>query len=673
MKFTRILFILLLCSNLNSFGQVSPFGTGAVKNVTLGVLNNGSVVFPSNSGYGNGSYFPNPDDILTTYTFDLYIPPGYDGSEAYGLVTWINSGNGGGVIGSWTSVLNDKKLIWVGGDNIGNSVNINIRMGVAWAAVYKMLELYNIDQDRIYTAGRSGGARMANTLAYIYPEWIDASLPLCGGSFPQTVAQDYETQNPDGNYELIINFNQSKFDYIKTFNQKVAWMTSFNDFREGDIMNIYHNGAELNNMQSKFLERPGGHCATSGADFLDAVNFVEHSFSEDINDDFSSASPAEGSGYISQNVELGTNEMLLNSNTAIAQIKTKDVFNWKDPKGAIIKTKVSFDETNGSINNNKLHLGLWEYQNKTEYCSLEGNEISNTNAAILLSFDFSSENPMVDVTIRKNGVSEVNRVLFSGELSDWSTAEYLNIKYHLWNNELRIELSNHFVDGSIVATGAMLLDDKRSIRLRWNDIADSFWSATEWQNGAFLTLANESISSTTAAATTKIKSLECISEVPAAELTFTNLTVVNQSGNSLTATSGLTNYQWYLNGVLISGENSNTIMNAASGNYYATAIDSEGCLIISNIFDATTLSIGENEFDTSFKVYPNPSNDYFYVSVPKIDVEKVKIFDTLDRNITNVISLFIENSGLLKIDLSNQRAGLYLISVSGKTKILLKR
>ncbi|MFT4664256.1 MAG: hypothetical protein ACI8YQ_004089 [Polaribacter sp.] len=36
-----------------------------------------------------------------------------------------------------------------------------------------------------------------------------------------------------------------------------------------------------------------------------------------------------------------------------------------------------------------------------------------------------------------------------------------------------------------------LLDDMRSIQIRWNDIASDFWAETAWSDGAFLTLCTE--------------------------------------------------------------------------------------------------------------------------------------------------------------------------------------
>ncbi|MGK0391857.1 MAG: hypothetical protein ACI94Y_004624, partial [Maribacter sp.] len=342
MKKSYTLLSLFICFSIYLSAQPSPFGTGQITDQNIGQLDDPSVVVPSVSGYGFNGFFPDAQESLQDYNYDIYVPEDYDGTEEYGLVVFINSSNNGGFKSQWQPVLDDRKLIWIAGDDIGNPIFINIRMGVGMSAALRMQELFNIDTDRIYTSGNSGGARMAHNLAFIYPETFKGAMPSCGGSYIRQVDQDYETQQPDGNYEAIVNYPADYIDYLLPFDQRFANMTSYDDFREGDIMNIYHNGSEEDGLKGKFLETTGGHCSTTTEHFLDALNFVEHPFLEVIQENFDGITELP---FVVDNAVLAnSSSSLLMTHDAdnFAQIQSKDLFLWDDPMGAILETSIQF-------------------------------------------------------------------------------------------------------------------------------------------------------------------------------------------------------------------------------------------------------------------------------------------------------------------------------------------
>ena len=58
--------IIFLFFNLILLAQTSPWGTGIVNDINLGILEDNSVIFPSNSGYGNDqNFFP---DLINAFT-----------------------------------------------------------------------------------------------------------------------------------------------------------------------------------------------------------------------------------------------------------------------------------------------------------------------------------------------------------------------------------------------------------------------------------------------------------------------------------------------------------------------------------------------------------------------------------------------------------------------------
>ena len=119
--------------------------------------------------------------------FQMLVPDDYDGSEAYGLLVFIHPFDDidpdnprtfyASVI---ADVLAKHKLIWVSYDDAGNSVLPHKRMGLALDAVHNAAEQYNIDPERIYVSGMSGGGRMTCMTAIYYPQIFTGAVPIVG-------------------------------------------------------------------------------------------------------------------------------------------------------------------------------------------------------------------------------------------------------------------------------------------------------------------------------------------------------------------------------------------------------------------------------------------------------------------------------------------------------------
>jgi hypothetical protein len=661
-KFTKLLFISILCLQAQfTAAQISPWGTGAVNNQLIGSLDNSTVVFASQSGWGNYGYYPDPDTLLPTYTYDIYIPPAYDGTEPYGLVTFINSGNGGNMISQWQSVFDEKKLIYIGGDNIGNSINVNIRMGVAMAAVYRLKEVLNIDSTRIYTSGNSGGARMATVLAYTYPEWFFGSLPNCGSSYPQQVAQDYETQTPNGHYEYTIPFTAGDLTYIKSFDRRYAIMTAYNDFREGDIMNIYHNGMVPDGFKGKFLETPGGHCATTTQHFRDAVNFVEHPHITFVDDNFD-ATPTVGNGFKLKNTLNQNSTLVLNHNGAAkASAYSRDPFLWNEEKGSIFSTSVFCDSATYN-SNSKFHIGLMDFNNATLFCDNIGFEVIPFTSSIVTTIVYESTSPTLLVIIENPNQSIASDTIFQATFSDWYIADTIDIKYHLWNQEIRMEFGKHMDTPTISSAAANLLDDNRSIRINWESfgLSGSYWSATDWQDGTLLTLASESIDTN---ATSTFISIDHVNVISADTSNINPLipetVLITQNNNTLIAPTGMDTYQWYLDGVAIINDTTNTLQVSLNGDYTLSAYTGSICEVFSDTISMTIVSTFNIEQENKITIYPNPNQGAFSIHSNFNTPCDLEIYNSLGQ----IVLQTTINNATHQVVLNDKNKGIYFVKI----------
>ncbi len=476
---TLLLYLSLLLSALIS-AQPSQYGLGLLNNVSLDSLNQ-DTTYLSHVGE---SFVIN--DFLNNYTYNLFIPNSYDGTEAYGLITSIHAGNNGNIYNSWIPVLEEKKLILVAGNGIGNSIAVNTRIGVALAGALALEEQLNIDPNRIYTTGTSGGGRSASALMFFFPEIFKGMIPNCGATYLRRVDQDYETHQPNSHYEYIYPHTPAQLQYVKGFDPKLAYLTSFDDFREGDIMNIYHNGAEPDGFKAKFLEIPGPHCTTSEAHFRDGMNFLEHPHLPLVYHQFQNLSLNIGDGFIQDKVLINNSFVLNSLNDTSSTLKARNPLIWNDSKGAILRLDFDFRNTVPAANN-YLNLGIYDLSNSAIIQSDLSNNASDSTDLFLIRIVQDAAQPRAEVYLNNPSLGYQGDLLFSGRFTDWDTSTSQSLKVHFWKEEWRIEFASHFDNQSLsLNPDVKLLDDLRSVRIR--NEAGLFWDSTDFQSASMLAL-----------------------------------------------------------------------------------------------------------------------------------------------------------------------------------------
>ena len=172
------------------------------------------------------------DYDLANETFEVYVPPAYNGKEPYGLIVWVNAGPTGRVHQPWVDVLNKHKLIWVGANNSGNNRTGRIRLGLAVDAANYMPTAYNIDKDRVYVSGPSGGGRCSSMLGVAYPDYFTGgSYPIIGCDFyrPILVSGGGNTGKPAEYYPPGFKRPSGRLWDLVTKQRSHVYLTGDND------------------------------------------------------------------------------------------------------------------------------------------------------------------------------------------------------------------------------------------------------------------------------------------------------------------------------------------------------------------------------------------------------------------------------------------------------------
>lgn len=146
-----------------------------------------------------GRYGGKPEDVramdpalgrydLAAETFEVFVPESYrpaegDGASGWGLVVWVSPTSSGGIEDpARQAVLAGQRLLWIGANDAGNPRFTWNRVGLALDAAHAMAALYDLDPERIYAAGYSGGGRIASALGMLFPEVFRGALCLFGAS-----------------------------------------------------------------------------------------------------------------------------------------------------------------------------------------------------------------------------------------------------------------------------------------------------------------------------------------------------------------------------------------------------------------------------------------------------------------------------------------------------------
>ncbi len=139
---------------------------------------------------------------------------------------------------------------------------------------------------------------------------------------------------------------------------------------------------------------------------------------------------------------------------------------------------------------------------------------------------------------------------------------------------------------------------------------------------------------------------------------------ITQTINTLSS-SAATTYQWYLDGVPISGENSSFIDATLDGNYQVEITNGNSCSEISDPFSFFFNAIGEIATSNEWLLYPNPAN----TEITLIGSHS----NPIEIGLYNAEGKLLFNSSITEkqiIALSDYPNGIYFIRINEDTEIV---
>lgn len=220
---------------------------------------------------------PPPYDVRME-KFDILVPKKYKKGDPHGLFIWVSPSNAPAISPEWEAVLAEKKLIFVGAHNSGNNREVFARMRLAVDANDNMRELFDIDDQRVYVSGFSGGGRVASMLGVTYADMFTGTIAFMGTNFyTDTVTLD-QAEVFEARYiphDEILALAKTDCRYVlvtgdKDFNLKNTRAVFENGFKKEGFKSV-----EMINVPGQGHQPPKAEWLKKAIEFLDAGKAVK--------------------------------------------------------------------------------------------------------------------------------------------------------------------------------------------------------------------------------------------------------------------------------------------------------------------------------------------------------------------------------------------------------------
>jgi predicted esterase len=120
-----------------------------------------------------------PDYRSTNQKYELFVPGNYDESKSWPLVLFISAGDRPAGFAQWKAVCEQEGVLFASPHGAGNSVDTKKRVRIILDVLDDVRRKYNVDPDRTYIGGFSGGGRIACAIGFSLPEYFGGVIPVC--------------------------------------------------------------------------------------------------------------------------------------------------------------------------------------------------------------------------------------------------------------------------------------------------------------------------------------------------------------------------------------------------------------------------------------------------------------------------------------------------------------
>lgn len=194
-----------------------------------------------------------PEDLQE---FEIVVPGRYSPDNPPGVLIYISPTDSGQVPENWTPVLESENLIWIAANLSGNDRLVARRVAHAILALEVMRNRYDIDPERAYLVGFSGGARVSGLVAAACPELFSGAIYIGG-------AEMWDKNDPAIDLEAIRR-------------NRYVFMAGSNDFNRSMTRRVFRRYTDLGIDNVSFvLMSLKGHELPDEGQLFKAIRFLD--------------------------------------------------------------------------------------------------------------------------------------------------------------------------------------------------------------------------------------------------------------------------------------------------------------------------------------------------------------------------------------------------------------
>ena len=217
--------------------------------------------------------------------WEIAVPDDYNKDLPYGVLVYISARDNPKIGRRYKTVLSEHRMIMIAAQNSGNDHGTTWRMSRAVDAVQIVSQLYEVDNDRIYVSGTSGGGRAASQVAVVFSDIFDGGFYFVGCNFYKNVSAGGGSFTPgfwDRPDRRLLNEAKKNGRYVL--------FTGSKDFNREDTMRVHKAYLKDGFSQSLYLEKPD-HAHRDPPDdwFKKGMVFLDAPYSEQAAAEFEKA------------------------------------------------------------------------------------------------------------------------------------------------------------------------------------------------------------------------------------------------------------------------------------------------------------------------------------------------------------------------------------------------
>jgi predicted esterase len=188
--------------------------------------------------------------------WEFTVPESYDPENPPGLLVYISPSHSGYIPTGWGRLTTSRNLIWVAANKSSNQVQVARRLTYALLAVGLAGKNYEIDSNRIYLSGFSGGSRVSGLLAPSYPGVFRGAIYMGGA----------EIWGPE----------ETPPNLVEMQNNRYAFLVGSEDGNRRDTLHVRdrYTEAGLSNTFLKIIQRMG-HILPQARHMIVALDYLD--------------------------------------------------------------------------------------------------------------------------------------------------------------------------------------------------------------------------------------------------------------------------------------------------------------------------------------------------------------------------------------------------------------